>query len=620
MLASVQQILNDIDYEPISHYALIGDCRSAALVSRQGSIDWMCLPDFSSPSLLGGLLDRRRGGRLRITPRNMEYAGRRYVGNSAVLETTFRHQAAELVITDFMSLPIARGMRRLIRCVECRGEAACVDILYQPRPRYGAVQPTLTPVGDGWQLALDETDAGGGGTVTLYLDGAGGLSLMPDSEAVAGSIQLASGQKLTLTLVYAEPASAPVAAASQEQAEGELAETLGWWQQWCDRCQYEGRHADAVMRSCITLKLLTHQDTGAVIAAPTTSLPESLNSGRNWDYRYCWLRDTSLLLRAFITMGFHRESEDFLKWLLTVGRKPRLQPIYDLYGRAVPDEITLDHLEGWRGNGPVRVGNAAHTQLQLDIYGELIQTAYWHVCYGGSLSEPEKQLLVGLGDSVQRLWRKPDQGIWETRGPERQHTYSKIMCWVALDRLLKLNERVRLGLQVNAVTHERDTLRMAIERCGYNTELGVYVGYFQGTEPDASHLLMARYGYLPADDPGMRRTFHYIANQLSNDGLFYRYPQNVGYDGLPGSENLFAACNFWAVDYLARSGAVDEAERRFERLLGMANDVGLYGEQFDVQSGEALGNFPQAFSHSGLINAAIAIAEAKGKHLKKAAP
>ncbi|HJW26596.1 MAG TPA: glycoside hydrolase family 15 protein [Rhodocyclaceae bacterium] len=601
---AIAALLESCDYEPIGDYAAIGDCRSAALVSRTGSIDWLCLPDFSSPSIFAALLDRRRGGRFLIRPRDVTRVERRYVGRSAVLETTFHCASGMVRLTDLMPMPEGdEAVRYVDRLVDCLEGQAVVDVAYQPQPDYGRQA-----------VHLDSRDGG------VWLCGLAGASLLLHTEVpladgagwAGGSCALAAGEQRRFVLAFAPQVAAvradpPMAAVAK-------ARTVNWWEAWCSRCSYDGPHPDLVMRSCLTLKLLTCCSSGAVIAAATTSLPESMTAERNWDYRYCWLRDTSLLLQSFIDMGFEDESAAFLGWLLKIGRKPRIQPLYDLNGCPVPDEEVLAHLEGYRGRGPVRIGNSAHQQLQLDIYGELIQTAYRFAVRGGTLTEAERRLLAGLGDSVCRLWRQPDQSIWETRSPPRHYTYSKLMCWVALDRLLALNQLVPMPIQEDDLRLERDLIRREIDARGFDHTIGGYVGYFGGSDPDASLLLMVRYGYVRADDPRMAGTYRYIMERLAVDGFLLRYPPGEDYDGVKGAENLFAVCSFWVVDYLARSGRVDEALQLFERLLGLANDVGLYSEQFDTASRLALGNFPQAFTHSGLVTAALAIEQAlKGK-------
>lgn len=600
---ALESLLAACDYEPIASYAVIGDCRSAALVSRNGSIDWLCAPDFSSPSLFAALLDRQRGGRFLIRPRQARRTERRYLGRSAVLQTTFHAAGGRLRVTDFMPMPVEdESARHIFRLLECLDGMVAVDVLCQPRPGYGTLPVRLHRQGDsGWAFFA-------GGTV-MALHGDAGQELAGHDDLVAGSFCLEAGQRRVYAFTCGSHPSAPDAGLGSAYESRER--TVRWWEDWCSRCKYDGPHPDEITRSCLALKLLTCETSGAVMAAVTTSLPESMAADRNWDYRYCWLRDTSLLLQSFIELGFRSESEAFLGWLLEVGRKPRLQPLYDLHGKNVPGDRTLAHLEGYRGRGPVRIGNSASGQLQLDIYGELIQTAYRHVARGGRLQASESRLLAALGDAVRRLWRQPDHSIWETRSGPRHYTYSKLMCWVALDRLLALGRQVALPIDVAALSAERTAIRSAIDADGFNRKLGSYVGYFGGSDADASLLLMLRYGYVEPGDRRLSATYSHIMRQLSVDGLLYRYPPDRGYDGIAGPDNLFAVCSFWAVDYLARQGEVEEAQVLFERLLKMANDVGLYSEQFDVVSGEALGNFPQAFTHAGAVTAGLAIAQAR---------
>lgn len=595
-------LLSRCDYEPIDAYAIVGDCRSAALVSRTGSVDWLCMPHFSAPSVFAALLDRRHGGRLLIRPRDIVRIARRYRGGSAVLKTTFECASGRATLTDFMSIPAQEDApHRLFRIVECEAGEVVVDVAYQPRPDYARAKPDLTPYGDfGWMYR--DTDA-----IVLF-DADATLALDARSQLVGGTCRLVCGERRRFVFAYGLTAKDPESGLAR--CEEHLDATLAWWRNWVGQCAYGGFQADAVVRSCLTLKLLAYRSSGAVMAALTTSLPESLDSGRNWDYRYCWLRDTSLLLQSFIDLGFQRESKAFLAWLLRVGRKPRLQPFYDLNAQPPPEETVLPHLEGYLGRGPVRIGNAAHEQLQLDIYGEVLQTACSFVARGGLLNDDKKRLLSGFGAAVCRLWREPDASIWEPRTAPRHYTYSKLMCWVALERLIDLQTRIPLGMALPYLRAERARIRREIETHGFDARLGSYVGYFGGTEPDASLLLMARYGYADANDPRLRGTFRYIHERLAVDGFLYRYPPGPAYDGIGGTENLFAVCSFWAVDYLARAGEIDAAIRLFERLLRCANDVGLFAEQFEVNSLRPLGNYPQAFSHSGLITAALAVEQA----------
>lgn len=601
-IRAAHELLNACDYEPIADYGVIGNCRSGALVSRQGSIDWLCLPDFSAPSTFAAILDRRRGGRFLIRPRDIRASRRRYVGDSAVLETVFQCADGVARLTDCLA-KTSEDMQshRLLRLLECLQGTVRFDVVYQPRPDYGRRLPGLEPYGEtGWIYRE------AGETVLLLADT--GLAASAEGSFAAGAGRLAAGERQRFALVYGEfPGDLDIDLAAVPWL---VEATVRWWEGWCRRCVYQGPYGDAVSRSLMTLKLLAHQRSGAVMAALTTSLPESFSAARNWDYRYCWLRDTSLLLQSFIDLGFERESAAFLDWLLHVTAKPHLQPLYDLAGQPVVQEYDLPHLEGYRGCGPVRIGNDAHQQLQLDIYGEVMQTAYRFAARGGRLSAAEKRWLASLGEAVCHLWREPDQSIWETRGPPRHYTYSKLMCWVALDRLLALSRCLPLALDAGALAREREQVRLAIETRGFNGRLGSYVGYFGGSEPDASLLLMVRYRYLPPGHPRIQGTYRHIMARLAADGLLYRYPPGRGYDGIAGPENLFVVCSFWAVDYLARSGQVDQARGLFERLLGLANDLGLYAEQYDLAGRQALGNFPQAFSHSGLVTAALAIDQA----------
>ncbi len=595
-------------YPPIGDYAMIGDCRAAALISSRGSIDWLCLPHFSGPSVFAALLDQRRGGCFAVHPVDAYTSTRRYLGDTPVLQTTFRTPTGVLQLTDAMPILVderyadkLQPQREVLRALEVLQGEVDIEIHYAPRPDYARRRVALKGRGAcGWAcsdrdgLYLLNTD------IPLYLD-PGGIDLR-------GRVRLSRGAKRYLSLNFVK-ADIGVVMPLGEHADGRLCATQQWWQAWAHRCNYSGPYRDAVVRSMVTLKLLTYELSGAVVAAATTSLPESLGGVRNWDYRYCWLRDASLTLGAIMDLGYHTEGDAFLGWLLHTTRlsRPRLQVLYDVYGETKITERSLDHLEGYCGSRPVRIGNGAHEQLQLDAYGSVILAAYDYVEHGGELHADEARFLRGLGEAVCELWRLPDHGIWEIRGGPQHNTYSKLMCWVALDRLLRLHAGGKIRISAERFIAEREAIVQAIETRGYNEKLGAYSAFFDAAVPDASLLLMSRYNYKPAHDPRLRATFACIERALGHGDLLYRYP--IGADRLPGQEGAFVISSFWAVDYLIRAGQAELAQQRFERLLARANDVGLYSEEIEPESGAALGNFPQAFSHVGLIIAALSLAD-----------
>jgi GH15 family glucan-1,4-alpha-glucosidase len=590
--------------EAIENHALIGDCRTAALVSRTGAVDWLCLPDFSSPAVFAGLLDPK-GGSVSIRPCAPFSSTRRYIGPSAVLETIFTTDTGTLRLVDLM--PIVDGMRpmgplrEVLRVAECLEGSIDIDIRVEVRPDYAerTVQPRHCGK-LGWLYAWRDE------ILAVRAD----FALQAQGDDLAATITLSAGERCYLSLAYGkgEPAVFPALGAD---ADRRILDTIEWWRGWAACCRYDGPWRDQVVRSVITLKLLTYAPSGAIVAAPTTSLPEALGKGRNWDYRYCWLRDAGLINQALIALGYHDEARSFLDWMLHATRLtwPELQIMYDVFGRTNLQERELPHLAGYHSSPPVRVGNAAFRQRQLDIYGEVVTATAAARPAGDRLDRTAARMLGGLGDVVCRQWREPDKSIWESRGPPRQYTFSKVMCWAALDGLLALHDRGVLALSAGRrerFAQERTAIAQTVERRGFNRVLGSYVGVLDGDRLDASLLLMACIGYKRAGDPRMRSTYDLIQQRLGRHGLLYRYER----DGLPvdGIEGAFGICSFWAIDNLAKRGDLDEAERSFDHMLGFANDLGLYAEEIDATSGAPLGNFPQAFTHVGLINAAVAIA------------
>ncbi|HYL04415.1 MAG TPA: glycoside hydrolase family 15 protein [Thermoanaerobaculia bacterium] len=626
-------------YAPIRDYALIGDCRTAALVSRWGSVDFLCLPRFDGPSVFAALLDAHRGGRFFVRPAVEFRARRRYVGPTNVLETTFETAGGVLRLTDVMSVAGESERRgellpehELLRRVECLGGEVEVEVGCDPRPGWSAVEPVLRDRG-----ALGFTWDFGGQLLALRSEVpiarrcAGGQAppgpRHPGCAGICGRETLKEGDRrfLSLASATAEPG---VFLPLGDAAARRLERSLRWWRQWAAGCSYAGPSPEAVVRSLLTLKLLSYSPSGAVIAAPTTSLPEEIGGSRNWDYRYCWLRDASWTLAAFFDLGFREEGQAFFSWLLYATRMrtavpaghrwtPRLRilnVLYDVHGEVRLRERQLPWLQGYAGSRPVRVGNGAHGQLQLDIFGEVVQAAFEYVERGGTLDASEGRLLRQLGETVSRLWREPDEGIWEKRSGRSHHTYSKAMCWVALDKLLLLAQRGAIALPaagVHRFRREREALRHAIETEGFSPRLGSYVDVLGGEDLDASLLLLGLRGWDdPATSPRLASTLAAVRGRLESNGLLYRYPP--GADGIPGGEAAFGICNFWLAEFLARAGRLEEALAQFQRVLGYANDLGLYGEEIDPRTGAALGNFPQAFTHVGLISAALAITAACG--------
>jgi GH15 family glucan-1,4-alpha-glucosidase len=592
---------------PIADYALIGDCRAAALVSRAGSIDWLCLPHFSSPSIFAALLDPDRGGSFSIRPRLPFTATRRYLDGSPVLETTFTTESGVVRVLDF--LPILDGiapmrpMRELLRIIEgCAGKVD-LEISIDPRPNYGRTKPRLeNRRGLGWAYTwLNEV-------IVVR----GDVPPAPADTALGAAVAVRKGERYRLSLSYSQgdPAVIPPLG---DDADERLRCTLAWWREWHDRCTYDGPYRGHVLRSALVLKLLSYSLSGAIIAAPTTSLPEVIGGDRNWDYRYCWLRDAGLTMQALVGLGYQDDARSFLSWLLHATRLtwPELQVLYDVYGRTSLQEQELVDFEGYRGSRPVRIGNGAFLQRQLDIYGEVVVAADTVVSGGGTLDRVEARMLAGLAKTVCRQWREPDSGIWEIRGPRRQYTFSKVMCWAALDRLLKLHDRgaIDLGSSVEQFRRDRVAIADTIERRGFNPAISSYTSELDGNHMDASLLLMASVGYKDARHPHMLATYNRVCERLSYNGLLYRY--EPGYTGHARQEAAFGICSFWPIDHLTKRGDIDAAEKMFEHLVSFANDLGLFGEEIDPDTGSALGNFPQAFTHVGLINAALAIESAR---------
>jgi GH15 family glucan-1,4-alpha-glucosidase len=595
-------------FPPIGDYGVIGDCRTAALISSRGAIEWLCLPRFDSPSIFAAILDRERGGRFAIGPAGPSSVSRRYLDSTNVLETTFTTASGRLRLTDVMTVATEaeKGSdlwpnHEIVRRVEAIEGDVEVEVVVDPRPDYGRTHPifrhdTLL----GFVCARGAEAIAIRSEIPLHLDHGPGMR---------GSVRLRAGECRYVSLSY-EQRLPLIVPALGDRAALAIDTSIRWWRNWAARCAYDGPHREAVIRSALTLKLLTFAPSGAVVAAPTTSLPEDPGGVRNWDYRYCWLRDASLTLRALFDLDFMIEAEAFLSWMLHATRLtwPELQILYDVYGETRLPEIELDHLGGYEGSRPVRVGNAATGQLQLDTYGEVIDAAAAYVDRGGRLNRATARMLAGLGRTVMARWREPDEGIWEIRADRRHHTLSKAMCWVALDRLIGLAARGELRGPVADWARERDAIRAEIEGRGYHERLDSYVNVLDGEDVDAGLLLLGLHGYADPSSPRMRATCRRVHERLGVNGLLYRY---LDEDGLPGREGAFGIASFWGVECRARAGDVEGAAAAFDHVLTFANDLGLFGEEIDPASGAALGNFPQAFTHVGLINAALTLDECR---------
>ncbi len=598
-------------YPPIEDYAVIGDGRTAALISKDGAIEWLCFPHFSGPSVFAAILDRERGGHFSVRPRGRYTIERRYEPGTAILVTTFKTADGALELTDCMPIhprpsdePF-QPQRELLRRVRCIEGSVDLEVQYEPRPEYATVRPHIRLRGRlGWSCTYRSK--------LLHLHTDVPLQLR-SSDRVGGCLRLNRGEQRYLSLTFSEN-DIGVFIPLGDSAEQRLERTRRWWQQWSERCTQRGRHREIVQRAAITLKLLTYTLSGAIVAAATTSLPEQVGGIRNWDYRYCWLRDAALTLRAFMDLGYIDEGHAFLGWLLHATRQtaPELDVLYDIYGNIHIPEYTLDHLEGYKGSKPIRIGNGAWDQVQLDVYGEIMIAAYDYVQRGGTLDRYEKKILLGFGHEVCQQWSRPDKGLWEPRGAEEHHTHSKVMCWATLDRLIRLHRQGHMRVPVQRFEREMSQIRGAVEERGYDRALRSYVGIFDTDELDAALLLLPRYGFCEAGDPRFRGTVDAIDKHLTHGALVRRYRD--GSDGMPPGEGAFGVCSFWAVDCLTRMGRNREAEKRFDALLDLANDVGLYSEEYDPKTGSALGNFPQAFTHIGLITAALSLTEADGEH------
>ncbi len=578
----------------IEDYALLGDCETAALVSREGSIDWLCWPRFDSDACFAALLGTPEHGRWLIAPADAEARiTRRYRGDTLILETDFETADGAVTVIDFM--PPRDQASDVVRIVVGRRGRVVMRTELVIRFGYGCAVPWVTRLEDGTLRAIAGPDM-------LHLRTP--VELCGRNLTTVGDFTVETGERVPFVLTYApscDPTPDPV------DAEQALGDTERFWRDWIGRCKYDGPWAEAVRRSLVTLKALTYSPTGGIVAAATASLPEQLGGIRNWDYRFCWLRDSTFTLQALMNAGYYDEANAWRGWLLraTAGRPEQLQIMYGLAGERRLMEWEADWLPGYEGARPVRIGNAASTQLQLDVYGELMDALHQARRGGLGANDTGWQLQRSLLAHLETVWDQPDEGIWETRGGRQRFTFSKVMAWVAVDRAIKSAEQFAMDGPVERWKDLRRRIHQDVCANGYDREMGSFVQSYGSKLVDASLLLLPVVGFLPAHDPRIAGTVAAVERQLLKDGFVKRYDTGRVEDGLPPGEGSFLACSFWLVDAFVLQGRRDEATALFERLLALRNDLGLLSEEYDAQAGRLVGNFPQAFSHIALINSAI---------------
>jgi GH15 family glucan-1,4-alpha-glucosidase len=597
---------------PIGDYGLLSDCRSAALVSRAGSVDWLCFPRFDAPSVFARILDPG-GGHFTIRPAGDFETSRTYVDQTMALDTTFRTATGTAVLTDAMA--VGRNDRghdlgagspgALLRRLACADGVVEVEVTYAPRPEYGLIHPILEPVPGGL--------AARGGADRLLLSAPADFTV--EGATATARLHLVAGQTAGFALQHGRMWEPPLATWGANEIAARLEDTLAGWRSWSAMHQtYEGPWRELVHHSGRVLQALTFAPTGAIVAAPTTSLPETVGGGRNWDYRYTWVRDACLTMEALWVAACPDEANKFFAFLADAAasqlrRGIDLQIMFGIGGERDLSERELPHLAGWRDSRPVRIGNGAWSQRQIDVYGELLGAAQRLVQQLGQLDPVTQRFLAAAADTAARRWMEQDQGIWEIRGEPRDFLYSKLQCWAALDRAIDIAPQLGAQHQVEAWAAARDEIRTAILEHGWSEKARAFTQAFGSDDLDASNLMLAITGFLPGDDPRMKATIDATATRLTDErGLVYRY---LAHDGLAGEEGTFLLCTFWLAQAQALAGELDDATATFERAVAAINDIGLLAEEVDVPSGEMIGNFPQAFSHIGLINAAWAISQAQ---------
>ncbi|HEY1578095.1 MAG TPA: glycoside hydrolase family 15 protein [Terracidiphilus sp.] len=584
----------------IEDYALIGDCETAALVGKDGSIDWLCWPAFSSESCLAKLLGTEENGFWKIAPAEDGWkVSRKYIEHSLIVETIFETADWAVKLTDFM--PVRGKYSDVVRIVEgIRGTARmCMKLAL--RFDYGRSVPWVTGIEGGVRAVA------GPNLVILRAS----VPTHGENLKTIAEFPVSVGKRVWFTLTYGNSFKDDPEQIDVEQA---LEETIEFWNEWTGRLNFDGKYREVVERSLITLKAMTYLPTGGIVAAVTTSLPESIGGVRNWDYRYCWLRDTTFTLLALTNAGYYDEAAAWQDWLLRTlaGSPEQVQIMYGLSGERQLQEWTVDWLQGYENSKPIRVGNAAAMQLQLDIYGEMLDCFFHAQHQMNRHTEQDFRVLVLLLEHLETIWQEPDQGIWETRGGPQQFTYSKLMAWVAFDRAVLLGEQLQYDAPLDRWRDIRAQIHQQICENGFNQTKNSFVQTYGSDQLDASLLLIPQVGFLPGSDPRVQGTVEAIRRELMPDGFVLRYDTSKVEDGLPPGEGVFLACSFWMVSSLKAVGREDEARQLFERLLTLTSEMGLLAEEYDPNAKRLVGNFPQALSHISLVNAAFDLEDGKG--------
>ncbi|MGE5237836.1 MAG: glycoside hydrolase family 15 protein [Chloroflexota bacterium] len=597
----------DDSYPPIGDYGYIADCHSCALVSRSGSIDWACMPRFDSGSCFARILDWHNGGFCQISPIGSYRSSRRYIDNTLVLETIFENDEGKVRLIDCFTMK--KGGKhdphqQILRVVEGLEGTMKLKFDCAPRFEYGAVKPWIREYREAQYIAL-------GGSDGLLISGDFCLG-MKHRHDLDGTCSVGKGERAYLSLSYRRPEILDEGGAeipSISELSRRLEETIDWWRSWVSQISFSGPHATLATRSAIVLKGLSNAPTGAIAAAATTSLPETPAGSRNWDYRFTWIRDSCFAVRSLAAIGLAKEADGFRRFVerSAAGSAEELQILFGMGGERRLKEQELTALEGYRGARPVRIGNAAEKQTQLDVYGELLDLSWLWYSRGHSPDQDYWEFLTGMVETAAADWNKPDRGIWEMRGEPRHFVHSKVMCWAALNYGILLAQELERAAPIERWKKVREDVRGRIERDGYDKDRGIFVQAFDSHTLDAALLLIPTVGFIDYADERMIRTTDVIRQQLAIDGLLRRYPE--GSDGMPGSEGVFLACSFWLVNCLARQGRLDEAQEVFDRALSTGNDLGLFSEEYDVERREMLGNYPQALTHLSLITALVALCE-----------